>query len=53
MQQNSSILDVLKGDKSVKVEISLNTLSIVLIGVSVMVAVGIGVFISNKISKQL
>jgi len=49
LNQTGSILDVLKGKESVKVEISLNTLSITLIGVAVFLAVGLGVFISKKL----
>jgi hypothetical protein len=49
LNQNGSILDVLKGKESVKVEISLNTLSITLIGVTVFLAVGLAVFISKKL----
>ena len=47
-----TIFDVLKGKESVKVEISLNTLSIVYIGISVFVAVGLGVVIGSLIRKK-
>lgn len=47
-QNNSTISDVLSGNSSLKLEVSINKISIVLIGVSVFLAVAIGVLIFKK-----
>lgn len=48
--QGGSILDVLKGKESVKLEISISASSIAYLGIAILLAVAVGVFIGQKAS---
>lgn len=52
-QPKSSVFDVLRGDKPALLEISIDTTSIIWLGVTVMAAVLLGVVAAQFINKQI
>ena len=49
MAEKSSITDVLSGRQALQMEISMDTVSILYLGVAVLVAVAVGVFVGKKL----
>jgi hypothetical protein len=47
---SSGLIDVLSGNKSAKLEISIDTTSLIILGMVILVAVAIGVIIGKKVN---
>lgn len=48
--QSSGLIDVLSGNKSAKIDISIDTTSLIIMGLVVLVAVAMGVIIGKKVN---
>lgn len=46
---NTGVFDVLSGNKAAKIDVAFDTTSVIILGVTILVAVALGVIISKKV----
>ena len=48
-QNSGGLIDVLSGNKAAKIDVAFDTTSVIILGITILVAVALGVIISKKV----